>query len=274
VRCQRRILQYVTLVIPLNQLTSVISTCLQLDLAAGIAAQHGAPTPTVADYFVLTYTDYTGSTIAGPGACLIASALSIVVYAVIICTLAATTLNPCRALAPLTLRDPCDSLRARADKFDILVFLRPGGEPTALSARARVGPLDQEDEDVAAERARVEAAEGGGSESDWVAVQSLRKEFGPGCCQKGAGTKVAVDSLSLGVAPGTCFALLGPNGAGSPTRYPILYHLTLISCHHISCDTWQAKLPPSRCSRAPPSRERMMGSNPNPGSDSNPDPDS
>ena len=50
--------------------------------------------------------------------------------------------------------------------------------------------------------------------SDSIVIQNLTKIFGNG--------KVAVNNLSLGVAPGECFGLLGINGAGKTTTMGLL----------------------------------------------------
>lgn len=100
---------------------------------------------------------------------------------------------------------------------------------------------DVEDEDVAAERARVAS---GGAASDSLCLKNLRKVYGSGAAakvgfscwdlscamQRGcaedkvffrsmvmsrACVQVAVHDLCLGVHPGERFGLLGPNGAGA-----------------------------------------------------------
>jgi len=69
-----------------------------------------------------------------------------------------------------------------------------------------------EDEDVKAERQRVEARQYPGSSS--LVMYKMRKTFGP--------RKVAVKRVSLAVDSDTIFGLLGPNGAGKTTLISIL----------------------------------------------------
>jgi ATP-binding cassette, subfamily A (ABC1), member 3 len=57
------------------------------------------------------------------------------------------------------------------------------------------------DDDVVAEE---ELVLSGTSEADAIAIKRLTKVYDDG--------KVAVDNLSLGIAPGECFGLLGING--------------------------------------------------------------
>ena len=197
----RKLVQHILLVVPLNQLIGAVSTCLHIEtLATGSGTQ-----PSAAEYFALTYTSaLTGETVAGPGSCMLASILSTIVYGFAIY------------------------------KIDMLLYLRPGAElplPPAGRGGAHVvaTPVDEdEDEDVAAERARIEAAGEqlhSGPEAAWVAMRSLRKEYRPSlleCSRARRPPKVAVDSLSVAVSPGTCFALLGPNGAGKTSAISML----------------------------------------------------
>ena len=187
--------QYAFLVVPINQLVGGVSTSLQIDLAASIAQQYGRPPPTPADFFVVSYDSYAG-TVAGPGACLIAAVLSFVVYAALIY------------------------------KLDVHSYLSSGHEPRE-PREPREPPTAHaatlEDDDVAAERARVEGS-AEGSTTDWVRMRGLRKVYSgarEGLWRSAAPT-VAVEGLSLGVARGTCFALLGPNGAGKTTALSML----------------------------------------------------
>jgi hypothetical protein len=60
-----------------------------------------------------------------------------------------------------------------------------------------------EDEDVIAEQERVLA---GQANNDLIVVSELTKKYDNG--------KIAVNNMSLGIAPGECFGLLGINGAG------------------------------------------------------------
>ena len=197
----RKLVQYILLIVPLNQLIGAVSTCLQIEmLATGSGTQ-----PIAVDYFALTYTNaLTGDTVAGPGSCMLASILSTIVYGFVIY------------------------------KIDMLLYLRPGTEPPLPpagrgAAQVVASPVDEdEDEDVAAERARVEAAGEqlhSGPEAAWIAMRSLRKEYRPSlfeCSRARRPPKVAVDSLSVAVSPGTCFALLGPNGAGKTSAISML----------------------------------------------------
>ncbi|XP_014612694.1 PREDICTED: uncharacterized protein LOC106791527 isoform X1 [Polistes canadensis] len=72
----------------------------------------------------------------------------------------------------------------------------------------------EEDEDVVAERSRVE---GGMAQEDILKTIKLRKEY-----RSVYGTNVAVQNLSFGVQPGKCFGLLGVNGAGKSTIFKML----------------------------------------------------
>jgi len=205
----RSIVQYVLLVIPLNQLIGAVSTCLQIDALVNppYGSSSGAqPTPTAADYFAITYTSYTGDKVPGPGTCILASLISIAAYSFVIY------------------------------KLDLVLYLRPGSEapPTPAVDTAATTPLTPavaslhagEDEDVASERARVEAMGNAlhtGRDAAWIAMRSLRKEYLPSMCSRSRQpAKVAVDSLSLAISPGTCFALLGPNGAGKTSAISML----------------------------------------------------
>jgi ATPase subunit of ABC transporter with duplicated ATPase domains len=60
-----------------------------------------------------------------------------------------------------------------------------------------------EDEDVITEQNRVLA---GQANNDLIVVSELTKKYDNG--------KMAVNKMSLGIAPGECFGLLGINGAG------------------------------------------------------------
>nr|CAJ2475710.1 unnamed protein product [Leishmania braziliensis] len=72
--------------------------------------------------------------------------------------------------------------------------------------------IEDEDEDVAAERHTVLA--GDGREGDLVRVLNLRKEYPNG--------KVAVRNVTFGVKAGEVFGFLGTNGAGKTTTISIL----------------------------------------------------
>ncbi|XP_076447270.1 cholesterol transporter ABCA5-like isoform X2 [Babylonia areolata] len=86
--------------------------------------------------------------------------------------------------------------------------------------------IDEEDEDVAHERALVDRMEQGTeSTQNCVAyVRQIRKEFakrGKGT-KKGEKVKVAVRNLSFSVHTGEVFGLLGPNGAGKTTALSMM----------------------------------------------------
>ncbi|XP_026527510.1 retinal-specific ATP-binding cassette transporter [Notechis scutatus] len=75
-----------------------------------------------------------------------------------------------------------------------------------------LGPIMEEDEDVAEERKRIMK---GGSQNYILKLQELAKIY--------AGRRIpAVDRLCLGVRPGECFGLLGVNGAGKTTTFKML----------------------------------------------------
>lgn len=74
------------------------------------------------------------------------------------------------------------------------------------------GAMMREDEDVAAERKRVEARLVSATEAPIQALR-LRKEYAGGSTTR----RAAVESLSLAMAADECFGLLGPNGAGKST---------------------------------------------------------
>ncbi|XP_033737988.1 phospholipid-transporting ATPase ABCA1-like [Pecten maximus] len=76
--------------------------------------------------------------------------------------------------------------------------------------------VEDEDQDVARERARVLSEDG---ENDIIRIDNLTKVYKvPG----GKGRHVAVDRLCLGVPKGQCFGLLGVNGAGKTTTFKML----------------------------------------------------
>ncbi|XP_039195689.1 retinal-specific phospholipid-transporting ATPase ABCA4 isoform X2 [Crotalus tigris] len=75
-----------------------------------------------------------------------------------------------------------------------------------------LGPIMEEDEEVAEERKRIMK---GGSQNYILKLQELTKIY--------AGRRVpAVDRLCVGVRPGECFGLLGVNGAGKTTTFKML----------------------------------------------------
>jgi ATPase subunit of ABC transporter with duplicated ATPase domains len=73
--------------------------------------------------------------------------------------------------------------------------------PFAKSKAPRNAATSVPDDDVVAEE---ELVLSGTSEPDAIAIKRLTKVYDDG--------KVAVDNLSLGIAPGECFGLLGING--------------------------------------------------------------
>ena len=77
-------------------------------------------------------------------------------------------------------------------------------------------PIEGEDEDVFAERNRIEQPQSASAEEarDIVRVKNLMKKYSNG--------KVAVKNLSFGVHRGEVFAFLGTNGAGKTTTISIL----------------------------------------------------
>jgi len=76
-----------------------------------------------------------------------------------------------------------------------------------------------EEEDVAAERMRVETLGAAGAADSAVWIQKLRKVYP---ARGKAAPKVAVVDLSLGVPKAECFGFLGVNGAGKTTTLSIL----------------------------------------------------
>lgn len=103
--------------------------------------------------------------------------------------------------------------------FSITIFVevrgrRPGKQGFSMYSQ----DLTHEDEDVAAERARVAA-----DDSDNVRINSLHKMWPPRAKQP---EKVAVQDFTLGIQKGTVFGLLGVNGAGKTTLLSMLTGVT------------------------------------------------
>ncbi|CAG5124848.1 unnamed protein product, partial [Candidula unifasciata] len=94
---------------------------------------------------------------------------------------------------------------------------------TDTSRIANPDVIDGEDEDITAERHRVEQLQEGGSEAPVAYVSQLRKVFLKRMKKKKmrnpgkVSTTIAVRNLSLGVDQGEVLGLLGPNGAGKST---------------------------------------------------------
>ena len=97
-------------------------------------------------------------------------------------------------------------------------------EPAGSGLGVKEGP-ELEDEDVAAERARVL---GGGAACDAIALRRLRKVF------PGPPPKVAVADLCLGIRAGERFGLLGDNGGMSAAHHLPVRHLHILQ----SLVTW------------------------------------
>jgi len=78
------------------------------------------------------------------------------------------------------------------------------GNPEVKAANA-----PDEDEDVIAEKARLQS---GGGQDDAIKIMGLRKVYKG---RLGGGNKIAVQDLWMGVPKGQCLGFLGINGAGS-----------------------------------------------------------
>lgn len=85
-------------------------------------------------------------------------------------------------------------------------FIRP------RPVKARLPPLNDEDEDVRRERQRI--LEGGG-QNDILEIKELTKIYR-------RKRKPAVDRICVGIPPGECFGLLGVNGAGKTSTFKML----------------------------------------------------
>jgi ATP-binding cassette, subfamily A (ABC1), member 3 len=77
-----------------------------------------------------------------------------------------------------------------------------------------------EEDDVAAERARVDGIIARGEPKPNITVQNMRKVF-PASTSETV-PKVAVERFTLGIPHGECFGLLGPNGAGKTSLLNIM----------------------------------------------------
>uniref|UniRef100_A0A8D3C3Q5 P-type phospholipid transporter n=1 Tax=Scophthalmus maximus TaxID=52904 RepID=A0A8D3C3Q5_SCOMX len=87
------------------------------------------------------------------------------------------------------------------------------------SKLTKLGPLGEEDEDVARERQKIVHGLGHG---DILELRQLTKVFK-------RKQKPAVDRLCVGIPPGECFGLLGVNGAGKTTTFKMLTGDTLVT---------------------------------------------
>lgn len=92
-------------------------------------------------------------------------------------------------------------------EYKILSMLFSGGKPIP-------SPLSLEEDDVKAERDRVERTD---DFDDVVVIKRLYKIYA-----NSKGTKPAVNQVSFGVGRGECFGLLGLNGAGKTTMFKML----------------------------------------------------
>ncbi|XP_034545071.1 phospholipid-transporting ATPase ABCA1-like isoform X3 [Notolabrus celidotus] len=92
-------------------------------------------------------------------------------------------------------------------------------KPRPVSKLTKLGPLGEEDEDVARERQRIVHGLGHG---DILELRQLTKVFK-------RKQKPAVDRLCVGIPPGECFGLLGVNGAGKTTTFKMLTGDTLVT---------------------------------------------
>ncbi|XP_024866852.1 phospholipid-transporting ATPase ABCA1b isoform X2 [Kryptolebias marmoratus] len=92
-------------------------------------------------------------------------------------------------------------------------------KPRPVSKLTKLGPLGEEDEDVARERHRIVQGLGQG---DILELRQLTKVFK-------RKQKPAVDRLCVGIPPGECFGLLGVNGAGKTTTFKMLTGDTMVT---------------------------------------------
>ncbi|KAK9518564.1 hypothetical protein VZT92_023867 [Zoarces viviparus] len=101
----------------------------------------------------------------------------------------------------------------------VLIQYRFFIKPRSVSKLTKLGPLGEEDEDVARERQRIVHGQGHG---DILELRQLTKVFK-------RKQKPAVDRLCVGIPPGECFGLLGVNGAGKTTTFKMLTGDTLVT---------------------------------------------
>lgn len=121
-------------------------------------------------------------------------------------------------------------------KININLKLR---EASTLVFQKTVPRLDDEDEDVARERSRVEQDQ---DSTDELRLLRLTKVHWFSNCRGpwkvimlyiqvyGRGKKPATDQLSFGLRKGECFGLLGVNGAGKSTTFKESYKLFIYLC--------------------------------------------
>jgi ABC-type lipopolysaccharide export system ATPase subunit len=140
-------------------------------------------------------------------------------------------------IVPLHIGDDIGFLVGLGALFAILVIVIELSEGSISTLFARLGnfgasdesdEIADEDEDVAAERRRVEAAAAGGFAADrrgedvadtrdGVVLHGISKTFG-----SGKKAKKAVCDLSVGMPRGQCFGLLGINGAGKTSTFRMI----------------------------------------------------
>nr|XP_046261580.1 phospholipid-transporting ATPase ABCA1b [Scatophagus argus]XP_046261583.1 phospholipid-transporting ATPase ABCA1b [Scatophagus argus] len=101
----------------------------------------------------------------------------------------------------------------------VLIQYRFFIKPRSVSKLTKLGPLGEEDEDVARERQRIVHGLGQG---DILELRQLTKVFK-------RKQKPAVDQLCVGIPPGECFGLLGVNGAGKTTTFKMLTGDTVVT---------------------------------------------
>ncbi|XP_075994449.1 phospholipid-transporting ATPase ABCA1b isoform X2 [Genypterus blacodes] len=101
----------------------------------------------------------------------------------------------------------------------VLIQYRFCIKPKPVSKLTKLGPIGEEDEDVARERQRIVHGMGHG---DILELRQLTKVFK-------RKQKPAVDRLCVGIPPGECFGLLGVNGAGKTTTFKMLTGDTLVT---------------------------------------------
>src|SRR4051794_19973947 len=120
---------------------------------------------------------------------------------------------------------------------------RPGNAALATNgirrARLQSRPLIARNRPLVRENRRAAAGHGKIRLTTMLAINHLRKAFGP---------LLAVDDVSFSLGPGQLVGLLGPNGAGKTTTVSMIAGLltpdrgeVLIAGHRLSGDTDPAK---------------------------------